>query len=155
LPKKYRRFKKKKEQAEEASVVKKYKYGESPKKEHTAEEKREYRKLMLYLIGWVIITAGIYMTCVKLEFKYILPVYEGLGIILFFVWLVFNGGFKKPDLEKYEKPDDMGYDEFCKFIDKLKARQKKSKYFLILFIPFPLIMLIDYVIIVWGDNLAK
>ena len=156
MAKTYRRFKKKKapnESPEETSTPVR-KYGQSPRKVRTPEEKREYLKLFLYLSGWIIITAGIYMVCVRLEFKYIMLIYEILGIALFLVWLVYNGGFKSPDLTQYEKPDDMGYDEFSAIIEKLKNRKKKSKYFLILFIPFPLIMLMDYIIIVWGAKLA-
>ena len=162
MAKTYRKFKKKREpeiirteqeEKDEASIVRKY--GQSPKKERTPEEKSEYLRLLLYLIGWVVFLAGIYMACIQIGFEYIMIIYEILGIGLFLVWLVFNGGFKKVDLNKYEKPDNMGYDEFSQFIDKLKKRQKKAKYFLILFIPFPLIMMIDYIVIVWGDKLAK
>ena len=70
-----------------------------------------------------------------------------IGAALFLVWLVFNGGFKKIDVTKYEKPDDMGYDEFCRFIDKLKERQRQAKYFFILFLPFIVVLLIDLWII--------
>ena len=154
MAKTYRKFKKKKQPAEETPAIQKYKYGQAPKKARTSEEKREYLKLFLYLVGWVIFTTAVYMVCVRLNFEPIMLIYTILGAVLFLIWLVFNGGFKKIDLDKYEKPDDMGYDEFCAFIDKLKERQKKSKYFLILFIPFPLIMLADYIIIVWGDKLS-
>ena len=154
-------------ETETESITEKRKYGQMMKKDRTPEEKREYLKLFLYLIGWIVLLAGIYITCVQLEKSYWernqiverLPytslVYLILGFVLFCVWLIFNGGFKKIDIDKYEKPDDMGYDEFCQLRDKLKDRQKKSKYYLILFIPFPLIMLIDYIIIVWGDKLTR
>ena len=77
-----------------------------------------------------------------------------LGVALFFVWLVYNGGFKKIDVTKYEKPDDMGYDEFCVFIDKLKERQRKAKYFMILFMPFLVVMFVDLLIIRWTPDSA-
>lgn len=130
------------------------KYGQSPRKERTPEEKREYKKLALYLIGWTIILATVYMTCVMLEFRPIMLIYTIAGGALFLVWLIFNGGFKQIDVTKYEKPDEMGYDEYCRIIDKLKERQRKAKYYLILFLPFLLIMLVDYVIIFWGDKLG-
>lgn len=140
----------------EATILSaKRKYGQSPRKERTPEEKREYLKLMLYLLGWIILLSAIYMTCVQVGFQYIMLIYTVLGGALFIVWLVFNGGFKKIDIDKYEKPEEMGYDEFHRLRNKLKQRQKKSKYYLILFIPFPLIMLMDYIIIVWGDKLAR
>ena len=96
------------------------------------------------MVGWIILVASVYYACVQLEFELILPIYTVLSVVLFFVWLVFNGGFKKVDVDKYEKPADMGYDEFCRFIDKLKERQRKAKYFLILFIPFIVVMLVDW-----------
>jgi len=83
-----------------------------------------------------------------------MPVYTIAGGALFVVWLIYNGGFKKPDYTQYEKPDEMGYDEYCALLDKLKERQRKAKYFLALFVPFFLIMLVDYVLIFWGDKFA-
>ena len=158
MAKTYKKYRKKKEQdpeIEEMIMSAKTKYGQSPKKERTPEEKREYLKLFVFLVVWTIFLSGVYITCSRLEFKPIMPVYTAAGGVLFLVWLVFNGGFKKIDIDKYEKPDDMGYDEFCRLRDKLKNRQKKSKYYLILFIPFPLIMLTDYIIMVWGDKLTR
>jgi maltodextrin utilization protein YvdJ len=130
-------------------------FGDRPRRVRTPEEKREYLKLFLFLITWIIFLTGIYMVCLQLQFEYIMPAYFALGVILFGVWLIFNGGFKKPDIDKIEKPEETSYEDFCAFIDKLKERQRKSKYFLVLFIPFPMIMLVDYVIIVWGERLAR
>ena len=93
------------------------------------------------------------MVCVRLEFEPVMPIYTGLGLILFIVWAVYNGGFKKIDADNLEKPEETSYEEFCAFTAKLKERQRKSKYFLILFIPFPMIMLMDYVIFVWGERI--
>lgn len=125
-------------------------YKKPPKKKRTPEQIREYKKLGLLLSGWTVLTASVYIVCVRLEFYPILPIYTFGGAALFFVWLIFNGGFKKIDLEKIEKPDEMGYDEFCKFIDKLKERQRRAKYFLVLFFPFLVIMIVD-----WYINLRK
>ena len=94
------------------------------------------------------------MVCVRLEFAPVMPIYTGLGLILFTIWVFYNGGFKKLDIEKIEKPEETSYEEFCAFINKLKERQRKAKYFLILFIPFPMIMLVDYVIFVWAEKLS-
>ena len=126
------------------------KYGQSPKKKRTPEQIKEYKKIALLLVGWAILAASAYIVCIRLEFYPILPIYTFAGAALFIVWLVCNGGFKKIDLEKIEKPDEMGYDEFCKFIDKLKERQRKAKYFLVLFFPLLVIMLLD-----WYINLRK
>ena len=156
MPKTQKKYKRKNKTAEpDEMLYPKSKYGQSPKKERTSEEKREYLKLFLYLAGWTIFLAGIYITCSRLDFKPVMFIYTAAGCALFLVWLVFNGGLKKIDIDKYEKPDGMGYDEFCRLRDKLKERQKKSKYYLILFIPFPLIMLTDYIIIVWGDKFTR
>jgi len=146
--KKYK-IKKKEEQEEENSPYSRFigKYGQSPRKERTPEEKKEYTKLALFLFGWIILVASVYFVCVQLEFAPVMPIYTVLGVALFFVWLIYNGGFKKIDVTKYEKPDEMGYDEFFRFIDKLKERQRKAKYFLILFIPFLVVMLVDLYII--------
>jgi len=152
------------------------KYARSPRKERTPEEKKEYAKLALFLVGWTILLAAVYMVFVRIEnnnyedyinifgtnegykmsvmFTVVLYVYLIAGVSLFFVWLIFNGGFKKVDVTKYEKPDEMGYDEFCGFIDKLKKRQKKAKYYLVLFMPFIIILLVDFVMIFWGDKMA-
>ena len=129
-------------------------FGDRPKKERSPQEQREYLKLFLFMVTWVIFLSGVYMVCNRLEFEPVFPVYTGLGVVLFFVWFIYNGGFKKPDVDKIEKPEETSYEDFCAFIDKLKERQRKAKYFLILFIPFPMIMLVHYVIIVWGAKLA-
>jgi hypothetical protein len=161
MPKKYKKYSKKPTESTDSDKdggnmqAVKRRYGQSPGKERTPEQKREYLKLFLFLCGWFIFVFAIYMSCINLEFAPILYIYYGLGIALFLVWLIFNGGFKKIDADKYEKPDDMGYDEFCKFIEKLKRRQKRAKYFMILFIPFPCSMLLEYTMMVWGDKLAK
>ncbi|MCL2099857.1 MAG: hypothetical protein FWH24_05435 [Oscillospiraceae bacterium] len=124
-----------------------------PQRVKTPDEKREYLKLFLFLITWVIFLSAVYMVCLQLEFEPVMPVYTGLGAVLFFVWVIYNGGVKKIDTEKMEKPEETSYEEFCAFVDKLKTRQKKAKYILVLFIPFPVIMLADYVIMVWGERI--
>ena len=126
------------------------KYGSSPRKKRTPEQIKEYKKLALFLVGWAILVASVYYACVRLEFRPILPIYMIAGAALFCVWLVFNGGFKKIDVDKYEKPDEMGYDAFCDFIAKLKERQRKAKYIMILFMPFFVVMILD-----WYFNLRK
>jgi predicted nucleic acid-binding Zn ribbon protein len=153
--KKYK-LKKAPEEEKEDSTSSRFigKFGQSPRKERTPEERKEYKKLALYLVGWTILLTAIYMTCVTLEFRPVMPIYTIAGGVFFIVWLIFNGGFKKPDYTQYEKPDEMGYDEYCTLLDKLKERQRKAKYFMVLFLPFFLIMLVDYVIIFWGDKLA-
>jgi len=130
-------------------------YARSPRRERTPEEKKEYKKLALFLVGWFILVASVYFACIQIEEAYWIRnrivdgipvtvlVYMILAAVFFLIWLVFNGGFKKIDFEKYEKPDEMGYDEYQRIIDKLKERQKKAKYFLILFMPFFMVMLID------------
>jgi len=160
LPKNKKKYKVKKTRDEEEPEGSPYsrfigKYGQSPRKERTPEEKKEYMKLALFLILWTIFLAAVYMTCVALEFEPIMLIYTIAGAALFIVWLIYNGGFKKIDVTKYEKPDDMGYDEFCRFTDKLKERQRKAKYYLVLFLPFIMIMLVDYIMMFWGDKFAK
>ena len=129
-------------------------FGDRVRRERTPEELREYGKLFLMLVGWIILLSAIYMVCIQLEFAYILPIYLILGVVFFFTWLVYNGGFKKFDIEKIEKPEETSYEEFIVFIDRLKERQRKAKYFLILFIPFFMIMLMDYTIMAWGERLG-
>jgi hypothetical protein len=129
-------------------------FGGRQRRNKSPEEMREYLKLFLFLITWSIFLSGIYMVCIRLWFEPIMLVYSILGAALFIVWVFYNGGFKKIDFEQIEKPEEESYEEFCAFVGKLKERQKKAKYFLILFIPFPMIMLIDYVIIVWSERLS-
>jgi len=145
LPKKYKKSKKKKtdelDELDELEEIKE-KFPRI-KRERSPEEKREYKRLALFLVGWLVFVASLYVMFVQIEEAYWIRnemtegvpvtalVYIILGAVLFFVWLIFNGGFKKIDVTKYEKPDDMGFDEFCRFIDKLKERQRKAKYFLI------------------------
>ena len=121
-------------------------YGQSPKRERTPEQIKEYRKIALLLVGWAIFSASAYVACVQLEFYPIMPIYTFGGAALFLVWVIFNGGVKKVDLEKIEKPEEMGYDEFCRFMEKLKERQRKAKYFLVLFFPLLAIMLLDWLV---------
>ena len=123
------------------------------KPDRTPEEIREYLKLFLLLITWIIFLSGVYMVCLQLEFELILPIYLILGVVLFFVWLIYNGGFRKFDLSKIEKPEETSYEEFTAFVHKLRERQKRAKYFLILFMPFFIIMLADYTIMVWGERI--
>jgi len=129
-------------------------FGNRERRERTPEELREHLKLFLLLVTWIILLSGVYMVCIQLEFAYILPIYLILGTIFFFVWLIYNGGFKKFDFENIEKPEETSYEEFTAFINRLKERQRKAKYFLILFIPFFIVMLMDYTIMAWGERLA-
>ena len=141
-------------------------YARSQRKERTPEQKKEYKKLALFLVVWFVFVSSVYYAGIRLEESYwishhltsgipvIILIYMILGFSLFFVWLIFNGGFKKIDLEKFEKPAEMGYDEYCRRIEQLKERQRKSKYFLILFLPFIVVMLVDFLIIVWGAKLS-
>ena len=144
-----------KEKEEESSRQSRFvgKYGQSERKERSPEEKRELKKVALFLLVWFIFVFSVYFAFVQFENEFamfvVMLVYLILGIVLFLVWVVFNGGIKKIDVTKYEKPDDMGYDEFCAFIDKLKERQRKAKYFVILFLPFVVVMLVDYMLIRW------
>ncbi|MCL2157948.1 MAG: hypothetical protein FWH48_00905 [Oscillospiraceae bacterium] len=149
---KTKKYKMKKKEEYEGSESNESKEIESrfPKKSRTPEQISEYKKLALLLVGWSILSASIYIACVQLEFYPIMPIYTIAAAALFLVWLIFNGGFKKVDVTKYERPEEMGYDEFCKFIDQLKERQKKAKYFLALFFPLVVIMLLD-----WYINLRK
>ena len=171
MPKKIKKYKaKKKKDAEidknEESASSGFdRYGRPPRRERTPEEKKEYKKLALMLIVWWTLVASVYYMFVQIEngklksfeetgaepefsmMFAVMLVYLILGAALFLVWLIYNGGFKKIDVTKYEKPDDMGYDEFCRFIGKLKERQKKAKYILILFLPFILVLLMDWWII--------
>lgn len=148
MAKKYKKYKvkKKQEQEEESAPYSRFlgKYAQSPRRERTPEQKKEYKKLALFMVVWIIFVASVYFACVQLEFAPVMPIYTVAGVVFFVIWLIYNGGFKKVDVTQYEKPDEMGYDEFCRFIDKLKERQRKSKYFLILFMPFIIVMLIDW-----------
>jgi len=157
LPKKYKKYKlkrKKEPEPEEiTTATSKFlgKYAQSQRKRRTPEEKKEYKKLALFLLVWSSFVGSVYYAVVQLENESlmlgVMIAYQVIAVALFLIWLIYNGGFKKIDVEKYEKPDDMGYDEFCNFIDKLKERQRKAKYLLILFIPFIVVLLMDWWII--------
>jgi len=150
------KYRKLREKEDDDSKTKRNGYfADRPKKELTPEKKKEFLHLFLYLVLWLVFTASVYITCTAFEFFPIVPIYAVTGLILFFVYVYFNGGIKRIDPAKFEKPDDMGYDEFENILERIRYRQKRSKYFLILFIPFPMILLMDYVIIVWGDKLSK
>jgi len=147
LPKKYK-MKKRKEQEQENPAEQKV------RRERTPEERREHKKIALFLVGWFVLVASVYFAFVQTQNQTVMfgvmLAYLILGVIFFLLWMVFNGGLKKFDPERYEKPDEMGYDEFCSIIDKLKERHRKSKYFMVIFMPFFLVMLIDYLTIVWS-----
>ena len=153
MPKKYK-MKKRKEQEQENPVEQKV------RRERTPEEKREHKKIALLLVGWFVLVAAVYFAVVQfiainepdnlIVYDVLRLAYLILGVVFFLLWMVFNGGLRKFDAERYEKPDEMGYDEFCSIIDKLKERHRKSKYFMVIFMPFFLVMLIDYLTIVWS-----
>ncbi|MCL2096787.1 MAG: hypothetical protein FWH10_07790 [Oscillospiraceae bacterium] len=161
MPKKYK-FKKQGEKSKSGLLNYKFKKrGEEPKRrERSPEQRAEHKKLALFLVGWFILVAAVYFAFTGyfdgLGSDYVpvggiifLYVYLILGVVFFLLWLVFNGGFKKFDAERYEKPDEMGYDEFCGIIEKLKERQRKSKYFMALFMPFVIVMPLDFLIMRW------
>ena len=72
--------------------------------------------------------------------------YMGIGVILFFVFFFMNGGLRKKDLSKIQKPPEMGYDEFQSILNYFQKRQEKAQYVFVAFIPFPVIILVDYFI---------
>lgn len=146
LPKKYKSLKKKRR--DETSLP------PSPfrRREVTPEQKKEYLKLFIFLLLWSLLLTAIYMTCIRLEFEPIMLIYTAAGGILFLVWLIFNGGVRKIDISKYEKPPEMGYDEFHSFTEKLRERQKRAKIWMVLYMPFLFILAIDYIIIIWSSK---
>lgn len=131
--------------------------GAKTKRTRTPEEKREYKKLAVFLLVWVIFVFSVYFAVVRYceqkedEFlmSVVMPVYAGAGILFFLLWMIFNGGLKKFDITGYEKPESMGYDEFCNILKKLEARHRQSKYFMAVFMPFFMVFLIDYLLIKW------
>lgn len=155
MPKDKKRYKiKDKPQTAQNNPEKDGFFGSRQRRERTPDELREHLKLFLFLITWIIFLSGVYMVCMRIEFEFIMPVYLILGTVFFFTWLICNGGFKKFDVGSIEKPEETSYEEFTAFINKLRERQRKAKYFLALSIPFPVIMLVDYTIIVWGERFA-
>jgi hypothetical protein len=157
LPKKSKKYKAKKKEKPEISEQKENppfagKYAQSPRKERTPEQKLEYKKLALYLAGWFALVATVYYIFVQIGnetlMRAVMLSYLVLAAAFFTLWAFYNGGFAKTDvsasISNLEKPDDMGYDEFCAFIEKIKERRKKSKYFLIAFMPFIVVMLLDW-----------
>ena len=150
MPKKTKKYRIKKAEAGKNQT-------EAPGRDRTPEEKREYKKLALFLAVWVVFVFSAYFAFVRyceqnedgFLMSVVMPVYLGLGVVFFFLWMVHNGGLKKFDAARYEKPDDMGYDEFCKILEKLKGRHRQSKYFMVVFMPFFMVFLIDYLMIKW------
>ena len=149
-PKKYR-IKKKTEEVKAAEV--------KIKRERTPEEKSEYKKLAVFLLLWFVFIFSAYFAFVQYceqagnesVMSVVMAVYAVCGVAFFLLWMIFNGGLQKFDAARYDKPDDMGYDEFCKILDKLKERHRQSKYFMIVFMPFFMVFLIDYLLIKWKN----
>jgi len=151
MPKGRKRYKRKiNQQAPEKTGY----FGKREKREKSPEEMRAYIKLFLFMVTWIIVVLSVYMVCNQLEIGLVFPVYTGFGLVFFILWLIYNGGFQKLEIEQIEKPEEESYEEFCAYIEKLKIRQFKAKYFLALAIPFPMIMLAHGVILHWGERLA-
>ena len=131
-------------------------YARSPRRERSPEEKKEYKKLALFLLMWSVFVASVYFAFVRIEDEFLMTVvmiaYLALSVVFFFLWLIFNGGISKFDASEYQKPAEMGYDEFCGFIEKLTERHRKSKYFLAVSVPFIVVMLVDFLMIIWGGD---
>ena len=146
----------KKENEEKDSPQSKFigEYARSPRKERTPEQKKEYIKLAVILFGTLILAAIIYFTFVLLEnetlWLIVMTSYSIIGIVFLLLWVIFNGGLKKFDPDSFEKPAGMGYDEFCEFIETAKERNRKSKYFFALSMPFFIVIIIDFILLYWG-----
>lgn len=117
--------------------------------------KKENIYLFLVFIAWLILCAGIYITAVYFEFKPIMIIYSVAGVVLFICYYFANGGIKRRDFSDMEKPPEMGYDEFHTLLEHLKKRQHYTKYLFAAFIPFPMVLLCDYMIIVWIPRLMS
>ena len=111
--------------------------------------KRRKLKLLALLIGWLIFLSSVYMTANTFEFAPVMFVYMGLSVILFLAFYIMNGGLRRIDLSTIEKPPEVGYDDFQNFINYLKRRQEKAQYIFIAFVPFPVILMVDYMILYW------
>ena len=137
----------------------KYPTPRTQKRQRTPEEIKEYKKLALILFPWLVLIISVYFAFVRYSLQErnpdmmtaVMCAYLGLGIAFFFLWMVFNGGLKKFDASAFEKPEEMGYDEFCAVMEKLKKRHRQSKYFMIIGMPFIIALLIDLIMIVWGN----
>ena len=147
MAKKYTGMKKK--NTSEAAEPRKKGFFGSPGVSHTPEQKRGHFHLAMFLIAWIIITSAVYMTAIQFEFVPILYIYTTAGAALFVAYAITNGGVGRRDLSELEKPPEMGYDEFNTRIEGLKKRLHIAKYLLAAFIPFPFIMIIDFLIIHW------
>jgi len=115
LPKKTKKYKiKKHKETEQDNNIETKKQGmwdrlgNSPRRTRTPEEKRENKKLAIFLVCWIIPVVSVYFALVQLEIKAVLPVYLILGIAFLGVWFVLNGGFGRADFTKYEKPPEIG-----------------------------------------------
>lgn len=111
--------------------------------------KKENVRLFLVFLAWLILCAGIYITAVHFEFGAIISIYAITGTVLFLCYYIINGGIKRRDFSEMEKPPEMGYDEFHRLTEHLKKREHYRKYLFAAFIPFPLIILCDYMILFW------
>ena len=118
MPKKIKKYKAKrktepeKEEPATSGFFGKY-AGRPPRKERTPEQKKEYKRLAVFLVGWWSFVAAVYILFVQIEsnkLEYldsigaepeyslmfgVMLAYVILGVVLFFAWLVCNGGFKK------------------------------------------------------------
>lgn len=127
-------------------------YGYTPK---GLDFKKENLHLFFAFIAWLIVCAGIYITAVHYEFRPIMIIYSIAGAVLFICYYIANGGIKQRDFSEMQKPPEMGYDEFHTLLEHLKKRQHYKKYLFAAFIPFPLILLCDYMIIFWIPRLMS
>ena len=109
-------------------------------------------KLLLILLLWCSFTAGLYIVTADMWEPYIQFVYMGLGSVLVIAYTIYNRGLGRVRVENLEKPEDMSVEEFNSEVEKIKVRSNNAKYFIIAFIPFPFIIGIDYLILLWSGG---
>lgn len=120
-----------------------------PKRVLTAEQKKQHLKLLIMLIVWSVLLTAVYMTAIRFYFAPILYIYTGAGTAFFIAYYLVNGGLGRRNIEDFKRPYEMPYDEFCVKMEKFKKRLMYAKYLLIAFIPFPFILIIDFLLLSW------
>ncbi len=103
------------------------------------------KRLLILLICNSVFFVALYFTAVHFGFDYILPIYCVIGIVVGFVFFIYNRGFSAKGITPEMLPDTMSATEKQAFIDNAALRLKKSRWMLTILFPILLAIAADMI----------
>ena len=123
----------------------------------TPKKKVSLRPLVLLgalLVSYAVVYASYRLFISFLDPEAVMIVYMTLATVLALAYVIYNKGFSKKNITADMLPADWSEEKKIEFIRKNAEREKRSKWMLLLIIPFAFVFIIEVLyLFLWMDNL--